>query len=190
MAMSGRFYPDTFNGNVFIGSTAVAGVKPGAYNATAHTYCIWNPLGSGKNIVPIYTDIGYSDTTSAAGNLGLSYQLGVGSQVATGAAITAATLVAPLNAFLGGAPQGPGSIAKFAPATITFGSATSYLLTFGFSQLVTTAATTSQIGWTWRYVYDGAMIVPPGVAICVSGNTAPLSNLDITTYWAEVPQSG
>lgn len=187
MPMSGRYYPDTFNGNVFIGSTAVAGVKPGAYNATAHTYVIWNPLGSGKNLVPISIDIGFSDTTAAPGNIGFSYQTGVGSQVATGAAITAATLVAPLNAMLS---AGNSSIAKFAPATATFAAATSYLLTFGFQQTTTTGATTSSPGWTWQYVFDGKLIVPPGVAVCVSGNTAPLSNLDITTYWAEVPTSG
>mgnify|MGYP001588060809 CR=1 FL=1 len=54
------------------GGTAVAGVKPPATNATAQTYAIWNPLGSGKNIVPLRMDIGFVDTTSAAGNIALS----------------------------------------------------------------------------------------------------------------------
>ncbi len=188
MPSSARYYTDCFNGNVFLGSTAVAGVKPAAYNATAITYALWNPLGSGKNIVPLYTSIGYVDTTSAAGNIGLSYQTGMGAQVASGAAVTAATLVAPVNAFLSG---GNASIAKFAPATLTLGSAATYLMTFGFSQLVTTAATTSSIGWgPWVFNYMGAMIVPPGTGIFVTGNTAPLSNLDITTAWAEVPITG
>lgn len=187
MALNAQYYVDAFNGNVFIGSTAVAGVKPPATNATAITYAIWNPLGSNKNIVPLYTNIGYSDTTSAAGNLCLSYQTGMGSQVATGSPVTAATLVAPVNAFLS---AGNASIAKFAPATLTLANAASFLMSFGFSQLVTTAATTSAPGWTWQYNYNGALIIPPGVGVFVTGNTAALSNLDIVSVWAEVPLSG
>ncbi len=184
MPSSAQYYADALGGNMFIGSTAVAGVKPGAYNATAHTFCIWNPLGSARYITLVQIDIGFVDTTSAAGNLTLSYQTGVGSQVASGAAITAATLVAPVNAMIG---AGNASQAKFAPATITFAAATSLLLTFGFSQLVTTAATTSSIGWFWQWNANGRVIIPPGVAVCVSGGTAPLSNLDITAYWVETP---
>lgn len=184
MACSAQYYPDTFNGNVFLGSTAVAGVKPAAYNATAITYAIWNPLGSGKNIIPLYISVGFVDTTSAAGNIGLSYQTGMGSQVATGASVTAATLVAPVNALLS---AGNASIAKFAPAALTLAAAASYLMTFGFSQLVTTAATTSSIGWgPWVFQFNGNLIVPPGTGIFVTGNTAPLSNLNITTTWAEI----
>lgn len=187
MALSAQYYSDAFNGNVFIGSTAVAGVKPPATNATAITYAIWNPLGSGKNIIPLYTQVGYSDTTSAAGNIGLSYQTGMGSQVATGSPVTAATLVAPVNALLS---AGNASISKFAPSTLTLASAASYLLTFGFNQLVTTAATTASIGWVWQYNYNGSLILPPGVGIFVTGNTAALSNLDLTTVWAEIPTTG
>lgn len=182
-AASGQYYTDTYLGNVFVGSTAVAGVKPPAYNATAHTFCVWNPLGSGKNIVPIRLQAGWSDTTGAAGNVVISYQNGVGSQVATGAPITAATLVAPVNTKLG---AGNASVSKFAPATITFASATSLLLTTGISQLVTTA-TTAVIGtFTAEYLFNGSLIVPPGSAICVAGNIALLSNFDLSLVWEEV----
>lgn len=188
MPSSAQFYADAFSGNVFLGATATAGVKPPVVGATAHTFCIWNPLGSGKNIIPISIDVGYVSTTSAAGNLSLDYQTGVGSQVASGAAITAATLVAPVNGMIGG---GNASVAKFAPATITFAAATSFLMTLGFSQLVTTAATTSQIGWTWDYQFNGRLIIPPGVAVCVTGGaTAPLSLLNINIFWGEAPLSG
>src|SRR5262245_20023967 len=107
---SGRYYADTNLGNVFLGTTAIAGVALPAYNATAHTFCVWNPLGSGKNVIPIHLMVGYIATTSATGNIVISYQSGVGAQVASGAAITAATLVAPLNAKVG---AGNSSIVKF-----------------------------------------------------------------------------
>ncbi len=187
MPSNAQYYTDCFNGNMFIGSTAVAGIKPPAYNATAHTYCIWNPLGSPKNVVLVSMDVGYSDTTSAAGNFTLSYQTGVGAQVASGGAITAATLVAPVNALLS---AGNSSVVKFAPATATFAAATTLLLTLGWSQLVTTATTTSSIGWTQHYEFNGKLIIPPGTAVCLTGNTAVLSNCDVTTFWVETPLSG
>lgn len=180
---SGQYYTDTLLGNVFIGSTAVAGVKPPAYNATAHTFCVWNPLGSGKNIIPIQLRVGWSDTTGAAGNIVLSYQTGVGAQVATGSAITAATLVAPVNALVG---SNTASVAKFAPATATFAAATSLLKTTGISQLVTTATTATLGYFSAAEDYNGTLIIPPGVALCVAGNIALLSNMDITLVWEEV----
>lgn len=181
---SGKYYLDTYLGNVFVGTTAAAGVIPPVQNATAHTFCIWNPLGSGKNIIPIRTQIGYVSTTSAASNFTWSYQVGVGSQVATGGPITAATLATPVNMLVG---AGNASIAKFAPATATFAVATALLRTMAFNQLVTTAATTSSIGWSWIEDHDGMFIIPPGTAVCVTGNIAPLQTVDISVTWEELP---
>lgn len=178
-----RHYPECKLGNVFIGTTAIAGVLLPAYNATAHTFCLWNPLGSGKDLVPIRLELGYVSTTGAAGNICLAYQSGVGANVATGGPITAFTAVAPVNAKLG---VGKPSVAKFAPATCTFTAATSLLRTVGSSQLVLTAADATNPQWTTREDFDGTTIVPPGNAICVTGNIALLSIFDITLIWAEV----
>lgn len=187
MAASGQYYIDTFLGNVFVGSTAAAGVVLPVYTNTAQTFVVWNPLGSGKNIVPIRLSIGYVSTTAAASNFVLAYQTGVGSQIATASPITAATLVAPVNMNLG---SGNTSIAKFAPATATFTAGLTFLRTTGFNQLVTTAATTSSIGWTWNEVYNGELIIPPGVALAVCGNIAPLQTNDVSMVWEEIPTSG
>ena len=65
-AVNARYYPEVALGRVFMGTTAVAGVKPPAYNATAHTFCLWNPAGSGKNFVPLRLNMGFADTTGAA----------------------------------------------------------------------------------------------------------------------------
>jgi hypothetical protein len=180
---STRYYADVNAGNVFVGTTAVAGVKPPAYNATAHTFCLWNPLGSNKNFIPMHLLMGWSDTTGATGNVCISYQNGVGSQVATGGAITAATLVAPLNAKIG---AGNSSAAKFAPATATFAAATSLLMSTGITQTVTTATDATNIPNQAKHDFEGTIMVPPGTAICVTGNIALLSNFDITLIWAEV----
>lgn len=183
---SGRFYPDVNLGNVFIGTTAVAGVKPPAYNATAMTFAVWNPLGSNKYIIPIHLLMGWSDTTGATGNVTISYQNGVGAQVATGGAITAATLVAPLNAKIG---AGNSSVAKFAPATLTLAAAASLLMTTGISQTVTTATDATNLPKQAKHDFEGTVSVPPGTIICVTGNIALLSNFDITMIWEEVAMS-
>lgn len=181
---SGRYYPDANLGNVFVGTTAIAGVVPPAYNATAHTFCVWNPLGSGKNIIPIRLMLGWVSTTNATGNVVISYQNGVGSQVATGAPITAATLVAPLNAKLG---AGNSTIAKFAPATITFAAATSLLMTTGLTQDAIAATNATNTLKPAMHDFEGSICVPPGSAICVAGNIALLGIYDISLIWGEVP---
>ena len=181
---SSRYYPDVNLGNIFIGTTAIAGVALPAYNATAHTFCVWNPLGSGKYVIPMHLMVGYIATTSAAGNVVISYQNNVGSQVATGAAITAATLVAPLNAKLG---AGNSSISKFAPGTITFGAATSLLMTTGLNEDAFAATAAVNQPKQAKHDFEGTLMVPPGSAICVAGNIALLSTFDVTMIWGEVP---
>ncbi len=182
-AVNARYYPEVALGRVFMGTTAVAGVKPPAYNATAHTFCLWNPAGSGKNFVPLRLSMGFVDTTGAAGNVVLAYQSGVGAQAATGSPITAITHVAPLNCLIG---SGIASVARFAPATVTFGAATSLLRALGISELVTTATDATNLYSKAIEDFDGTLIVPPGTAICVAGNIALLSNFNITLIWAEI----
>ena len=180
---SARYYPDVNAGQTFIGTTAVAGVKPPAYNATAHTFCLWNPAGSGFNFMLLHLLMGWSDTTGATGNVCISYQNNVGAQAATGSPITAATLVAPLNAKIG---AGNSSASKFAPATATFGAATSLLMTTGISQTVTTATDATNLPKQAKHDFEGTVMVPPGTAICVTGNIALLSNFDISLIWDEI----
>ena len=80
----------TLAGVAFIGATAAAGVTIPATNATSQTFGIWNPVGSGVEIIPVFLDIGISTaTTPVVAGLALSYQVGVGSQVATGGPISA-----------------------------------------------------------------------------------------------------
>ena len=184
-ALASKHYTEASLGRLFMGTTAVAGAKPPAYNATAHTFCLWNPAGSGKNIVPIRLAMGFVDTTGAAGNVVLSYQSGVGAQAATGSPITAFTHVAPINCLVG---SGKASIAKFAPAAATFAAGTSLLRTTGISELVTTATDATNMYSKASEDFDGTLIVPPGTAICVAGNIALLSNFDITLIWAEIDE--
>lgn len=184
---SGKFYVDTFLGNMFIGTTAAAGVTVPIYSNTAAVFGLWNPLGSGKNAVLVRCSIGFVSTTAAPSNFVLGYQTGAGSQAATGAPVTAITAVAPVNGLLG---AGNASYMKFFPATATLTTGCSLLMTLGSSQLTTTGATTSAPYFTSDTLFDGTIIVPPGALIVVGGNIATTSVDDITLVWEETNASG
>lgn len=179
----GKYYDQAKQGHVFIGSTAVAGVVPPIFSNVAQTFALWNPFGSGKNIVPLKLQAGYVSTTGAAGNLALAYNPAAGANFGTAAPIATGTFAAPVNALLGG--NGDASIARFAPATITFTAAPLFLRSLGMSQLVTTAADITNVPWTLETDFDGSLVLAPGAIICVAGNIATLSIWDFALTWAE-----
>lgn len=181
--VSGRYALDTLLGQVFIGSTASGGVTVPAFSNTAAVFALWNPFGSGKNAYLMYLTIGFVSTTAAPSNFALGYQNGVGSQVATGGPVTAATVVAPVNGFLG---AGNASVTKFVPATITLTAGCSFLMTTGTSQLTTTGATTSAPYFTSYTDFQGSVIIPPGSLVVVGGNVATTTVCDMSLVWEEV----
>jgi hypothetical protein len=181
--LHGKYYTQTYRGNVFVGSTAIGGVALTTSVTTAQVFMVWNPLGSGKNIVPINTTIGYVSGTGVAANLGYSYLTGMGSNYSVAGGCSAATLVAPVNMNLG---SGVVSVAKFAPATATV-IAPTYLRSMGVSQLALTAATTTAAQWVSRDDFDGHVIIGQGAAIFVIGVASITSLFDISMVWAEVP---
>jgi hypothetical protein len=183
--LHGKYYTQTYRGNLFHGSTAAAGVLLPAVTGTAVTFGLWNPIGSGRNAVLVKSTIGYISTTGAAGNIVYSFQSGVGATAATGAPITAATLGTAQSGFLGG---GTKSAMNFIPATATLAAANTLLRPMGISQLVTTATTTSNIFSQAVDDLDGSIVVPPGTIFSIQGNIALLSVFNIGLVWYEAPQ--
>lgn len=176
---SGRYAVDTVLGQVFHGSTAVGGVAIAAYNATAHTFGLWNPLGSGKNAYLISAAISFISGTITPSNFTYSYATALGAQAATGGKVTAVTTGTPVNGVIGG---GNTSVMNFVPATITLASASLLFRTMGVTMLTTAASTYLQA----IEVFDGTVIVPPGVFFGVSTNVASGVTADIALVWEEV----
>lgn len=181
-AVNARYYNDANLGNTFIGTQAAAGAVVPIFSSTSPVFVLWNPLGSNKNLVPLWLTMGYVDTTGAAGAFCLGYQTGAGAQIATGSPVTAFTHVAPIAGKLGG----PASSARFAPATCTLTTGCARLMDVGINQTVLTAATTSSPQWTAKATFEGELIVTPGSLIVVGGNIATLSKFVLTMCWAEV----
>lgn len=184
-ALHGKYYELAYNGNVFIGSTAVAGVVPPIYNNTTQQYCIFNPLGSGVNIVPLKVSLGLVTVGVVTDHFCWGYLLNCGAAIATGAKITAGSTVTPVNANLGGA-NAKTSQSLFLPASITC-TAPSYLRNMGVTSFEATTPTAANSFWQLTEYYDGDLIVAPGTAVFISNNIAGVATWDIAVTWAEVP---
>lgn len=171
----------TLAGKTFIGTTTKDGVTIPAYNATAQTFGLWNPAGSGHNLVLVALLLGQTDaTTPAISSIGLSYLANTGSAIATGAPISAFTETAPVSGMVG---QSPSHVGRFTlSATIT---APAFFYELGLSQDSATPGT--QIDTAVSY-FNGTVIVPPGVYIGLGGAPiAPGQDFAASIVWFELP---
>lgn len=172
------YYPDVLNGNVFIGSTAPAGVALPISTGTAVTCALWN-TSINRNAVLLSVDIGYTSGTIALGQFGLANQF-VGNAVNAGGPLTAATPGTAKNAYLG---AGQASAMTFIPATATLaagGTATKWL---GLS----IESATAGLG-----IFDAfrlltvPLVVPPGQIVFMCGSVAQTALFSMSMTWAEI----
>jgi len=168
---------------VFIGSTTNAGVAVPAYNATAQTFGLWNPAGSGKNLILVKINLGIATVgTPAVSSLGLSVLVNTGSQIATGAPISAFTQTASLPGLLGDAAGGSApSVGRFTLA------ATTVAPTFAYNLALSQESVTATNGVMWmEHDFDGAIGVAPGTYIGLGGSAAPGQTIQGSLVWFEL----
>jgi hypothetical protein len=99
--LHGKYYVQAQRGNLFIGSTPIAGTAIPISSSTSPTPCLWNPAGSGKNAVLVAYYIGYSGGTGVVGALGYYAVTGAGSAIGTAAPFSAFAATTPTNALIG-----------------------------------------------------------------------------------------
>ena len=183
--LHGNYYTETYRGNVFHGSTASAGVAIPASGTTSPTFGVWNPTGSGVNVVLIAAYYGWVGTTAAPSTFMYEYKTGVGSAIGTGAPISAFNTGTQRNGLLG---VGATSKVLFTPAgTNTLGSAGTVLGNNGISQLTTTGTAAGASGWQWVDFFEGTVIIPQGVFLYNTASAAELSSISIRWTWYEFP---
>jgi hypothetical protein len=186
--LHGKYYTQVYRGNVFIGSTAIAGVKLPISTTTTHVFAVWNPAGSLKNLVPLKLYAGLlNDTTAVAGHIVYQYKANVGTVVGAASQLTTFTSATIVNANLGAGVQ---SVAKFAAlaGAVVIDVAATFLKNAGINQLATsTTSSTTQMQWTTVEEFEGTLIIPPNTLFCVSANAALLNSLDLALVWEEVP---
>src|SRR3990167_7337716 len=68
--LHGKWYSAALNGRLFIGSSLIAGVTIPVNTATAATFTLFNPLGSGVNVELATLDIGWpAGATTVVGTI-------------------------------------------------------------------------------------------------------------------------
>lgn len=171
----------TLAGKVFIGTTTSAGIDFPAENATAQTFGLWNPEGSGKYLMPIRFTAGHINaTTPVITGMCISYLINTGATVATGAPISAFTETAPTSGLIG-KPVGAHAGRFTLSATVT--SAT-FAYALGLSSNSVTAGTGMT---TIRHDWSGDLLVPPGVYIGFGAADAAMTeNMTGSIVWAEL----
>jgi hypothetical protein len=176
-------------GGVYIGSTTAAGVAIPAYNATAQVFGLWNPAGSGVNVILVSLDLAIATAgTEAVASIGLSYLPNTGSQIATGSPITAFTQTNSLPGLIGSAAgQAAPSQARFTlAATIT---APTFYRNLALTETAgsATGASAPLTIFQATYGFTGADGVAPGTYIGLGGSAAPGSTYQATLVWIEIP---
>ena len=178
--LGGKYMTQNYNGNLFYGATTNAGVAIPADNATAQTFAIWNPAGSGKLCVPAHLKMNVVTLgTRVVSSIQLNFLPNAGATIATGSPITAWTDTLPICANIG---SGHKSQMRFSLSATT-SAMTSYWQTGLGHELATT-------GWSQvlSVDFDGTLILPPNVALAVqSCDVATGSTYAITMSWLELP---
>jgi hypothetical protein len=176
--MASLAYADILAGNVFIGSTAAAGVALPISTGTAVTCALWN-TSPNRNALLLGVSLGVTSGTIALGEFGLANQA-VGPNVASGAPITAATAGTAKNAYLG---AGTSSAMTFIPATATLAGGGTAALWLGKSVESATAGLGIFNGWQWL---DVPLLVPGGQIVVLCGSVAQTALITASLIWQEI----
>jgi hypothetical protein len=173
------------NGQIYVGSTAAAGVLVTAYNSTSPVWGVWNPLGSGVMMIPLHIKMGVATANvPAVSALGITWLANAGSEVGTGSQITAWTDAAPVNLKLG---VGQPSRVRFTPSGATLATAPVHLMSIANSQQATTTA--GNLQWV-HDDFEGHLGIPPGNFVGIGGSAAPGQTWQVTMCWVEIPYTG
>ena len=185
--MHSDYYTQAYRGYVFHASTTPLGLAIPIYTSTAPTVCLWNPIGSGRNLSLIAYSFAYVSGTASYSAIGLSYVTVAGSTVATGSVFSAFGTGTPVNGIVGGGGVASGRVAIAGTTTLTSApAAVNWFYTLGNINLE--AATGTAHGTNSTIIMPrGSIIVPPGTAVWVSATIASSALYAQTISWSEVP---
>ncbi len=186
--LHGKYYTQNYRGNLFYASTAAPGVTVSIFSNTSFTGLgIWNPQGSGKNLVMSRVLIGCNGAAATAeAGFGYSWLVNAGSAVATAAPLSAITAITATRGSCVCGTPGVGNSVAIAASAATLTTAMTWGRFNGISS--STGAITTQIALgVFVDYFDGTMIVPPGVFWTVTSAIASGGTFGITAEWEETP---
>lgn len=182
----GKYFTQNVSGNMFFGATASGGVVPPVCTATAQTFGLWNPAGSGVNLVMVRLSVAVVTIGVVTSGFSWSTVNPAGSAIgAAGAPITAFTATTPSSCFLKAGALA-GSQVKFTASAATTVAAV-YYRPINISVVNATSPTAANFfGSGMAEEYDGTFIVGPGVAVFVTNNIAGVGTYGLMAQWYEV----
>lgn len=186
--LHGNYYETTRRGRVFSQAATPLGLAIPIYTATALAggMPIWNPAGSGVNVVPIEIGVAYGSGTADFGAIGLmAISTGL-SAIATGAFITAFAETTPKNGFFSKGSASQVKSSNAGTVTTTAGAAGDWqrtLFTINLEAQTGTAHATTAA----KYEFDGSFILPPGCHMYVAATKASAALYATYVVWEEVP---
>jgi len=179
----GKYYELCARGNLFIYTTAAAGIVLTTVAAT-NQFTVWNPAGSGYNFVPLVVKFGWNAGAGnvIAGQIAYYSSANVGS--ALGLPISVFTAIAPVPAYLSG-PCRRVSAMRFS-TTNTLPAAPILLRPSKFSLWQGRDASTLA-PFVMVENLDGSIVITPGNTFVIAGSGAIIPNFTISVIGAEIP---
>lgn len=173
------------NGQCYFGTGPVAGIAIPIQSTTTCRFCLWNPYGSGVNLVLNQLQITKVDAADpGVGGYLLGLLPNAGSVAGTGAPVATFTDVAVrASKFNDGSPTPRARFASAATGT-TITAATTIFYSLGISREVVTDTVGPVIH---VYNFNGSLILAPGAFMHLCGIAADTQVTMSTISWAEVP---
>ncbi len=171
---NGRYAELVRRGQVYVASTAAAGIAILVSATTGNVPTLWNPSGSGRIVYPIMLNANWLSGAVTASNLLWSVTTGTGANIGTGNPVVSFTNVAPVNALVGGPAD---AVIKWAPATSTYTAAPAFYAATGINLKAT--ALDSQLSVDMQ----GLMALMPGNALSLTCSVASSVALIQASIW-------
>jgi hypothetical protein len=184
--LHGKYYTQAYRGNVYWGSTALAGVTLPILSSTSPTFVLWNQSTT-KNLSIIRVQITPTTAMTTASGYGYAFLPNAGQGLGT-----PVSAVTPITATRGPVliptVAGAGNSVAVVASAATLGSAATMFRNNGMSA-GTGAITAPAQQPIMSEDFDGTLILPPGclmivgTTITTSGQTAT----GVTAIWEEIP---
>lgn len=182
--LHGTYAEQGLRGNSYVISTPAAGVTVPIYTNAVQQFVLYNPAGSGINIVLLKAYIGYVSGTNVAGHFCYAGTVSQGVPTSSTQALTQSSLLKAPNPLISGAGSKGLYYSPATPAVALV--AANYIRPFGVSQVVQ-AATATNAPWTAVDDIDGGIIIPPLGIVVIAANVAAASVSTIGCLVEEVP---
>lgn len=172
----GKYYSAAKRGNLFIGSSLIAGVAlPVNATTLVSKFTLWNPLGSNKDVELVEFGIGIDSGTEVINGLAVGFQR----QVSVAGVPTSLTAAAggQVNPYTGAS-----SLANlYSAATLTNAAVLGPLMGMG----INFDATTVGMRGMGTYAFDGKIVVPPDTLVTFVSTVAAITAAFCSIVWTE-----